>query len=180
MLLRFYSIEKRLVHHVQCNISSKRWNHISGSPPVLVCCLRFPLYHHRKLKKWLSNMNMKDWTPSRFSVLCSNHFEEQHIDRMGKNVKLKDDAVPTIFLPLDETPKTTVSFRVFCNIQRNSENNIFIEHCFFHRPSCRLQRINEIKDLRWESVTSFCLLLKKMLAYIFLKLKIQPYPRWCL
>lgn len=46
-------------------------------------------------------MKWKDWTPTRFSVLCSSHFEEQCIDRTGKCVKLRDDAVPTIFLTSD-------------------------------------------------------------------------------
>lgn len=64
---------------------------------------KFPLYNPRKLKKWLANMKWKDWTPTRFSVLCSNHFEEQYIDRTGKSVQLREDAVPTIFAPADET-----------------------------------------------------------------------------
>uniref|UniRef100_A0A1A8PCU5 THAP domain-containing protein 1 n=1 Tax=Nothobranchius pienaari TaxID=704102 RepID=A0A1A8PCU5_9TELE len=58
---------------------------------------KFPLCSPRKLKKWLSNMKWDDWTPTRFSVLCSNHFEEQCIDRTGKHVTLREDAVPTIF-----------------------------------------------------------------------------------
>ncbi|TNN70063.1 THAP domain-containing protein 5 [Liparis tanakae] len=66
---------------------------------------KFPLYNPRKLKKWLLNMKMKDWTPSRFSVLCINHFEEQYIDRTGKCVKLRDDAVPTMFSSPGRTQK---------------------------------------------------------------------------
>nr|XP_046270965.1 uncharacterized protein zgc:153292 isoform X2 [Scatophagus argus] len=66
---------------------------------------KFPLYNPRRLKKWLVNMKWKDWTPSRFSVLCISHFEEQHIDRTGKCVKLRDDAVPTVFLPHDDTQR---------------------------------------------------------------------------
>lgn len=54
-------------------------------------------------------MTLKDWTPSRFSMLCSNHFEEQYIDRTGKSVKLKADAVPTIFSAPDETQSSKVS-----------------------------------------------------------------------
>ncbi|XP_030262999.1 uncharacterized protein LOC115575252 [Sparus aurata] len=69
---------------------------------------KFPLYNPRRLKKWLANMKWKDWTPTRFSVLCSSHFEEQCIDRTGKCVKLRDDAVPTIFLTSD-TQKRKVS-----------------------------------------------------------------------
>ncbi|XP_049601259.1 uncharacterized protein [Syngnathus scovelli] len=67
---------------------------------------KFPLCNERRLKKWLANMKWKDWTPSRFSVLCSKHFEEQHLDRSGKCVQLREDAVPTIFLPQDEASKT--------------------------------------------------------------------------
>ncbi|XP_043956331.1 uncharacterized protein zgc:153292 isoform X1 [Gambusia affinis] len=70
---------------------------------------KFPLYNPRKLKKWLSNMKMKDWAPTRFSALCINHFEERHIDRTGKCVTLRDDAVPTIFSPHDKTQKNKVS-----------------------------------------------------------------------
>ncbi|KAG7498045.1 hypothetical protein JOB18_047896 [Solea senegalensis] len=70
---------------------------------------KFPLYHSRKLKKWLANMKLKDWTPSRFSVLCINHFEEKCLDRTGKCVKLRDDAVPTIFLSPANTQKGKAS-----------------------------------------------------------------------
>ncbi|XP_008293552.1 uncharacterized protein LOC103367333 [Stegastes partitus] len=66
---------------------------------------KFPLYNPRKLKKWLINMKWKDWAPTRFSVLCINHFEEQYIDRTGKSVTLREDAVPTIFLATDNTQK---------------------------------------------------------------------------
>lgn len=64
---------------------------------------KFPLYNPRKLKKWLLNTKWKDWTPTRFSVLCSSHFEEQYIDRTGKSVTLREDAVPTIFTPTTNT-----------------------------------------------------------------------------
>lgn len=70
---------------------------------------KFPLYNPRRLKKWLVNMKWKDWTPSRFSVLCSDHFEEQYIDRTGKCVKLQEDAVPTIFSSPDGTQKRKAS-----------------------------------------------------------------------
>lgn len=74
-----------------------------------VCACRFPLYNPRKLKKWVLNMKWKDWTPTRFSVLCINHFEEQYIDKTGKSVTLREDAVPTIFTPTDNTQKKKVS-----------------------------------------------------------------------
>ncbi|KAF3846111.1 hypothetical protein F7725_003189 [Dissostichus mawsoni] len=71
--------------------------------------VEFPLYNPRKLKKWLLNMKWKDWTPSRFSVLCIDHFEEQCIDRSGKCVKLREDAVPTIFSSPGDAQKRKAS-----------------------------------------------------------------------
>ncbi|XP_041829687.1 uncharacterized protein zgc:153292 isoform X2 [Melanotaenia boesemani] len=70
---------------------------------------KFPIYNPRKLKKWVMNMKWKDWTPTRFSVLCINHFEEQYLDRTGKCVTLREDAVPTIFPSTDNTQKRNVS-----------------------------------------------------------------------
>ncbi|XP_029292839.1 uncharacterized protein LOC115011754 [Cottoperca gobio] len=70
---------------------------------------KFPLYNPRKLKKWLINMKWKDCTPSRFSALCINHFEEQYIDRTGKFVKLREDAIPTIFSSPGDAQKRKAS-----------------------------------------------------------------------
>nr|XP_057904545.1 uncharacterized protein zgc:153292 [Doryrhamphus excisus] len=87
---------------------------------------KFPLFNERRLKKWLANMKWKEWTPSRFSVLCSKHFEEQHLDRSGKCVQLREDAVPTIFPPQDETKKmqapTTPKSRRRKHISTKSSN----------------------------------------------------------
>lgn len=58
---------------------------------------KFPLYNPRKLKRWLQSMRREDWAPSRFSVLCIRHFEEQHLDRTGKTITLREEAVPTVF-----------------------------------------------------------------------------------
>lgn len=80
-----------------------------GSSQSDVKCFKFPLYNPRKLKKWLLNMKMKDWTPSRFSVLCINHFEEQYIDRTGKCVKLLENAVPTMFSSPGSTQRREAS-----------------------------------------------------------------------
>lgn len=72
-------------------------------------CFKFPMYNPRKLKKWLANMKWDDWTPTRFSVLCINHFEEQYINRAGKTMTLRDDAVPTIFSESTQKQKTSIS-----------------------------------------------------------------------
>ncbi|XP_029365321.1 uncharacterized protein LOC115048149 [Echeneis naucrates] len=83
--------------------------HCENSGDSDVKFFKFPLYNPRKLKKWLVNMKWKDWTPSRFSVLCIHHFEEQYIDRTGKCVKLREDAVPTIFSSPEDAQKKKAS-----------------------------------------------------------------------
>ena len=35
--------------------------------------------------------------PTKSSRFCSNHFQEDMIDRSGKTVRLKPDAIPTRF-----------------------------------------------------------------------------------
>lgn len=80
-----------------------------GSSESDVKYFKFPLYNPRKLKKWLVNMKWKDWTPSRFSVLCISHFEEQYIDRTGKCVKLHEHAVPTLFSSPGDAAKREAS-----------------------------------------------------------------------
>lgn len=90
----------------QTNHNSRHLLHFYNQIFVYALCFcRFPLYNPRKLKKWLANVNLKDWSPSRFSVLCMDHFEEQYFDRTGKSVKLREDAVPTIFTSSDDTKK---------------------------------------------------------------------------
>lgn len=81
-------------------------------------CFKFPLYNPRKLKKWLSNMKLTDWTPTRFSVLCIDHFEEKYINRSGQSPTLKDNAIPTIFSDNTIQNKTSVSPR-----RRNSKKS---------------------------------------------------------
>uniref|UniRef100_A0A665TMD5 THAP-type domain-containing protein n=1 Tax=Echeneis naucrates TaxID=173247 RepID=A0A665TMD5_ECHNA len=85
--------------------------HCENSGDSDVKFFKFPLYNPRKLKKWLVNMKWKDWTPSRFSVLCIHHFEEQYIDRTGKCVKLREDAVPTIFSSPEDAQKKKVCMK---------------------------------------------------------------------
>ena len=62
---------------------------------------RFPTNPEKKAK-WLQNMRREDWMPSSHSRLCSDHFQEKHIDRSGQRVRLKDDAIPTRFKKFPE------------------------------------------------------------------------------
>ncbi|KAL5237573.1 hypothetical protein ACI65C_004983 [Semiaphis heraclei] len=60
---------------------------------------RFPLKRPFGLSKWIHEMKRKNFKPSEYSYLCSEHFtNEDYQIRPGANVKwLKDEAVPSIF-----------------------------------------------------------------------------------
>lgn len=53
--------------------------------------------------KWLANLNRPGWAPTKYSVLCSDHFEEKWFDRMESKTLLRPGAVPTIFLSTDKS-----------------------------------------------------------------------------
>ena len=64
---------------------------------VCVTVQRFPLKDEELLRKWLVGMRMEDFVPSTKSILCSDHFDKSCFFHRG-NIRLKSDAVPTIFL----------------------------------------------------------------------------------
>ncbi|XP_040280744.1 THAP domain-containing protein 2-like [Bufo bufo] len=58
---------------------------------------RFPSNPERR-KQWLNLVNRENFTPSLHTFLCSKHFEESCFDRTGQTVRLRTNAVPTIFI----------------------------------------------------------------------------------
>ncbi|ESP00249.1 hypothetical protein LOTGIDRAFT_238630 [Lottia gigantea] len=58
---------------------------------------KFPGRDPQLFQIWLHNLRREDFTPSRSSSLCSRHFEEKYIHRLGGNVTLMKGAIPTIF-----------------------------------------------------------------------------------
>ncbi|XP_077368987.1 THAP domain-containing protein 1-like [Festucalex cinctus] len=57
----------------------------------------FPLSRPQQLALWMVNMRRDKWTPTRRSLLCSDHFDAECFDRTGQTTRLWEDAVPTIF-----------------------------------------------------------------------------------
>ncbi|KAM9329009.1 THAP domain-containing protein 2-like [Gastrophryne carolinensis] len=58
---------------------------------------RFPHNRPEVLKIWVMNMKRNTFKPSSKAVLCSDHFEERCFDRTGQTIRLRVDAVPTVF-----------------------------------------------------------------------------------
>ncbi|MBN3299071.1 THAP2 protein, partial [Amia calva] len=46
---------------------------------------------------WIRRVRRVDFVPSLYTFLCSDHFEASCFDRTGQTVRLREDAVPTIF-----------------------------------------------------------------------------------
>ncbi|CAN8004185.1 unnamed protein product [Ixodes hexagonus] len=64
---------------------------------------RFPLSRPELLGLWMHNLNREPgWEPTVRSVLCSDHFLEKCFDRTGQTVRLRADALPTIFAYPDD------------------------------------------------------------------------------
>lgn len=50
------------------------------------------------LKRWIANMNLKSNIKiSKYSRLCSDHFEKQDLYIINKNIYLKPGSVPILF-----------------------------------------------------------------------------------
>ncbi|XP_046981545.1 THAP domain-containing protein 6-like [Schistocerca americana] len=58
---------------------------------------KFPSNATRK-DLWVKALGRKDWEPSKYSKVCSQHFREQDIDRTSvSTVRIRENAVPSIF-----------------------------------------------------------------------------------
>lgn len=64
---------------------------------VELIIFRFPLNNSNRLQQWLNNFPLKNWQPSKDSLLCSDHFTEDCFDRTGFRVHLQPNSIPTKF-----------------------------------------------------------------------------------
>ena len=82
-----------------------------------VCVCRFPHSQPDVLKQWVVNMRRLHYTPSKKSVVCSEHFEEGCFDRTGQTVRLRPGSVPTIFSLPDHLTKVYSKYCIFPKLQ---------------------------------------------------------------
>lgn len=58
---------------------------------------RFPKENTRR-QLWIKAVRRKDWEPTQYSRICSEHFRDIDMDRTSLScVRVRDDAVPCIF-----------------------------------------------------------------------------------
>ncbi|KYN01222.1 THAP domain-containing protein 8, partial [Cyphomyrmex costatus] len=60
---------------------------------------KFPIGNSTELLKWLSAMPLKDFVPKKSDLLCSDHFDPNCFRWNRNALRLKPNAVPTIFVP---------------------------------------------------------------------------------
>lgn len=70
---------------------------LNGLTADMLWYFRFPLSAPKTLKKWLCNMDLKDWQPTEESRLCSDHFDASCLRLHQGYLKLLDGSIPSIF-----------------------------------------------------------------------------------
>uniref|UniRef100_A0A4W5PPH4 THAP-type domain-containing protein n=1 Tax=Hucho hucho TaxID=62062 RepID=A0A4W5PPH4_9TELE len=91
----------------------------------------FPKRDPKRIKEWVGQMKWKDWQPTPHSLLCSEHFEERCMDRTGQTVRLRDDAIPTIFaFPSHLQKKVLSKLRQVCCFHKSPPT--YINHSIWH------------------------------------------------
>ena len=58
-------------------------------------------------------MRRENWKPTKSSILCSDHFRAECLDRTGQTCRVKEDAVPTIFNFPEHLIKVTSIFNFY-------------------------------------------------------------------
>lgn len=82
-----------------------------GPRNELSLLLRFPLTRPSLCKKWEAAVRRKNFKPTKYSSICSEHFTPDCFKRECNNKLLKENAVPTIFLCTEPHDKVTCVFK---------------------------------------------------------------------
>ncbi|XP_069623507.1 THAP domain-containing protein 2-like [Ranitomeya imitator] len=126
---------------------------------------RFPHGRPEILKMWVTNMRRDTFKPSCKAVLCSDHFEEFCFDRTGQTIRLRVDAVPTVFAfpwKTRKDRKSQISYPVFEEVEEkfsippaslpekaptpeSADKRVIVEHdyCITDSPKALKKRLDE-------------------------------------
>ena len=94
---------------------------------------------------WLDQINRPDFIPNKSSVVCGKHFTQDCFDtsldsrgRVRKRAKLKDNAIPTLFLHPDESGEllsiVPVIEQVIDTLTHYSKSQIFSKNSILTKP----------------------------------------------
>ena len=93
--------------------------------PGVTVMYKFPTNEIRR-RIWADQIARSNWTPTNDSLICEIHFEESEFE--GKR-KLRDDAVPTIFLHFDTVEKNSM----------DTEDFLLVDTA----DSCKIKNVND-------------------------------------
>ncbi|KYM88225.1 THAP domain-containing protein 5 [Atta colombica] len=111
---------------------------------------KFPLDKSNLLKKWLDSMGIKNWTPDKSSVLCSDHFEQTCLRKVGeKYLTLKDGSIPTIFNKVDCFNNIVKSVTFDENLKQNQKIQFNDKSDLPQKASCNklIQTYSDDEDI---------------------------------
>lgn len=77
---------------------------------------RFPLTRPDLCKKWEAAVRRKNFKPTKYSSICSEHFTPDCFKRECNNKLLKDNAVPTIFCHTEPNVKVSEVYELFLKL----------------------------------------------------------------
>nr|XP_040572556.1 THAP domain-containing protein 1-like [Lepeophtheirus salmonis] len=63
----------------------------------LISYHRFPIQDSERCRQWVRNLKGDDFTPKKFSRIYSEHFTPESFNRTQDVVRLRENAVPTLF-----------------------------------------------------------------------------------
>ncbi|XP_073521189.1 THAP domain-containing protein 2-like [Phyllobates terribilis] len=144
-----------------CSNNSKRDIHVTFH--------RFPSNPERRAQ-WLNLVNRENFSPSLHTFLCSKHFEEPCFDRTGQTVRLRTNAVPTIFIYPDHMVEK-IAFKQATitkpeeKLPRGSASAILKNSSFLGDHSYCLPTPAEIKRKIWDLERKLEIAHKKIKIY---------------
>ncbi|XP_015316368.1 THAP domain-containing protein 1 isoform X2 [Bos taurus] len=102
----------------------------SGSGARLVSARdQFPLTRPSLCKKWEAAVRRKNFKPTKYSSICSEHFTPDCFKRECNNKLLKEDAVPTIFLCTEPHDKVDAAIGLLMPPLQTPDNlSVFCDH----------------------------------------------------
>jgi len=78
------------------------------------------------LSQWLAKLNLRNWQPTKNSIICSDHFIQENFYRTSQTVRLLANAVPTvIYIAYSESQSaipasTAIAPLISCDNDNNS------------------------------------------------------------
>lgn len=90
---------------------------------------KFPLTRPSLCKKWEAAVRRKNFKPTKYSSICSEHFTPDCFKRECNNKLLKEDAVPTIFLCTEPHDKVDAAIGLLMPPLQTPDNlSVFCDH----------------------------------------------------